>query len=230
MAFWIGILVAIAFVLLAVKQGFHETWVMLFNIIVAVYLALFLRPMIANIIPEGCETPYNNALIMFFVAAATFAVLHGIAFIFFTGQFNVSFPKILNIFGSGLLGFCIGFLVWSFFCLLMSVTPISKNKMLDEFGFGPGFQQSNTANVKWWVDKMNNLVSSKSNYMSTDQVISELMKTVQKKDVQKSVPVQTADPNMVKEPNSVDSCAQMEGHLTSPKNTDNIYQVSPKKQ
>lgn len=41
MAFWIGLLVAIIFAAMAIKVGLYETWAMLFNIIISVYLAVF---------------------------------------------------------------------------------------------------------------------------------------------------------------------------------------------
>ena len=45
-AFWIGILVAVLFAYSAIKLGFYHTWTMLFNLVIAVYVALRISPMI----------------------------------------------------------------------------------------------------------------------------------------------------------------------------------------
>lgn len=43
MVFWIAILVGGAFVWLGVRMGFYQSWCLLFNIVVSIYLAIFLR-------------------------------------------------------------------------------------------------------------------------------------------------------------------------------------------
>ena len=159
MIFWIGIAVGGVFVLWAVKKGFYETWVTLFNTVIAIYLAIFLRPTVAMLVPAAADTPYSNALIMLVIWVASFAILSGLSFIFFTSQFDVPFPKVLDYIGSGIIGFCNGLLLWSFVCLLLSVTPIAQQQIMNDIGFGVNFQQSNTANIKFWVNKVNNLVS-----------------------------------------------------------------------
>ncbi len=79
MVFWIGILFGCLFVWLAVKKGFYETWILLFNIIIAVYLAVFLGPVIANVVPVARGSAYNNALCMMIPGVGAFLILYGIS-------------------------------------------------------------------------------------------------------------------------------------------------------
>ena len=41
---WLGILIAVLFALSARKMGFYHAWTMLFNIVIAVYLAIRIGP------------------------------------------------------------------------------------------------------------------------------------------------------------------------------------------
>ncbi len=49
MTFWIGILIGVLFAYFAVKIGFYETLIMMFNVVISVFLGIFLGPTIANI-------------------------------------------------------------------------------------------------------------------------------------------------------------------------------------
>jgi hypothetical protein len=159
MVFWTGIVVGGLFVWLAVRMGFYETWAMLFNVVVAVYTAVFLTPVIVSKIPAAGDTAYGNALTLTAVAAAVFLVLHGISYIFLTGQFKVAFPKVLDLVGAGVLGFLAGVLVWSFVALLVSVTPIAQSSLAQDIGFGRKIEQAQGAYICWWCNRVNAVAS-----------------------------------------------------------------------
>ena len=181
MLFWIGILVGGFFAYFAYKLGFYETWAMLFNIIIAIYVAVFFRPVIAQIIPAADETQYGHALTMLTTAIAVFLILHGISYTFLTAQFTIVFPKILNTLGTSLLGMLAGFLVWSFAMLLLCTTPISQNSFVRELGFDTQFQQTNTPYMSWWCNLVNSAISSEENRQTTEQIVDELLKSAKKK-------------------------------------------------
>jgi hypothetical protein len=61
-----------------------------------------------------------------------FYILYAIAYTFLTGQFKVNFPKIFDILFAGLLDFPLGFLVFSFMVLVITVTPLSKNLFISQ--------------------------------------------------------------------------------------------------
>lgn len=180
MMFWIGILASGIFARFAIKLGFYQTWVLLFNIIISIYLSLYLQPVIANT-PAVSGTLYSNFLAMAAVALASFLILHGISYTFFTGQFTVSFPKVFDTLGTGLLGFLAGFLVWSFLSLLIYTTPVSQNNLIKEIGFTSGFQQTSASYVSRFCNLVNAVVSSQDNKLSAEQTISKLMKDLELK-------------------------------------------------
>jgi len=195
--FWIGILFGALFVYIGVKIGFYETWVLLFNLLISIYLAVFLRPLIEHFIPPATDTSYGDALIMLSVAIGVFVLLYGISYVFFSSQFNVPVPRILDVVGSGFLGFWAGLLIWSFVIVIISVMPISGNNFLQTVGFTKQFQQTNVSYMSWWTNKVNNLVSYKSNYLSTEELVDEIYQKAEQRKPKK-IPrrlLELAEPN-----------------------------------
>ncbi len=94
MVFWLGILTGGLFIWFAMKIGFYEMLAMFFNILISIYVAIFLTPVILDIVPAASETQYCNTLALVVIAAGTFFILYGITYVFLTGQFKVSFPKL----------------------------------------------------------------------------------------------------------------------------------------
>jgi hypothetical protein len=196
MAFWFGILVGGFFAWYAVGVGFYETWTMLFNIIISVYLAVFLRSVIVNI-PAVSDTPYTNALTMLAIAIASFAILQGITYTFLTGQFKVSFPRIFNTLGTGFLGFLAGFLLWNFVSFLIFITPISQDTFMKGFGFKDQFRQSNVSYLSRWCNLVNTVVSSRDSKITSEEAISGLLKSTETE--AKIKPAKQAEPAEPKE-------------------------------
>jgi hypothetical protein len=198
MVFWIGILVGGTFAWLAIKLRFYQTWALVFNIIISIYLAIYLQPIIANI-PVVGNAPHSNALTMAAIALASFLILHGISYTFLTGQFNVSFPKVFDTLGAGLLGFLAGFLVWSFLTLLIYITPASQNTFVKGIGFTDQFQQTSVLYVSRFCNLVNAVVSSQDNEYSAEQTISKLLKGSESKTrgktPEKPKPVEPAKPS-----------------------------------
>ena len=211
MAFWFGILVAGLFVWFAVGIGFYEMWVMLFNIVISIYLAVFLRPMIIVIIPAVGNTRYSNALTMIAIAIASFSILHGISYTFITSQFKVSFPRIFNTLGAGFLGFLAGFLVWNFVSFLIFITPISQDTFVRGIGFNDEFQQSNILVICRWCDLVNTVVSSQDSEYTTEQAVSGLLKSTE--------PELQVEPAEQAEPNDVETDVSEEERLGLPLET-----------
>jgi hypothetical protein len=189
MVFWVGILVGGLFIWFAIKIGFYEMWAMLFNIVISIYVAVFLTPVIVNIIPAAGETSYGNALTMATAVIGLFLILQGITYVFFTSQFNVSFPRIFDTLGAGILGFLAGLLVWSFAALLISVTPASQNTFVKDIGFGNRIKQTNVPYICWWCNLVNSIVSAPDNEITSEQVINQLLDSTQSK-TQDKIPEQ----------------------------------------
>jgi uncharacterized membrane protein required for colicin V production len=122
-----GILVGGLCIWFAIRIGFYETWAMLFNIVIAIYVALFLAQPILNFLPEEASNiPCRDALTLIVLAVVSFLILHGITYILFTSQFKVTFPKIFDILFTGFLGFFGGFLILSFAAIIIALTPFGE--------------------------------------------------------------------------------------------------------
>ena len=176
MIFWIGILIGATLAYHAIKIGFYETWTMFFNIIIAVYLSIFLTPIVVELIPTaGEETPYATLLTLISIAAAVFLILHGITYVFFTSQFKVSFPRAFNLLLSAFLGFWAGLLVWSFITVLIAVTPVTENSFVKRLGFSRQAYQPSINYLAWWCDKLNNVISTSDSKHTTSRIIELLL-------------------------------------------------------
>jgi hypothetical protein len=177
MIFWAAVLVGGLFAWFAVKKGFYEIWAMLFNIVISVYLAIYLTPVLVEVIPASRGTPYCNALCMIVTAIGSFAVLHGISCVFLTGQFTFSFPKVFDVLFSGLLGFFAGFLVLSFAVLVVTVTPISQNEFIKDAGFSIESQQTNLLSIRKACGFVNWFVSVKDAEQTPQQAMGWLLES-----------------------------------------------------
>jgi len=183
MVFWVGILVGAFFVWLAVGRGFYETWTMLFNVVISIYTAVYLTPVIVEIIPAAGETAYGNAMMLTALAVAVFAILYVISLTFLTGQFKVAFPKLFDNLGAGVLGFLAGLLVWSFVVLLISATPIGKN----DFAKSIGLKEANNPYLCWWCDLINTAAAS-DDTQSAQEAVARLIEEADEETLEQTDP------------------------------------------
>ncbi|MBN1973267.1 MAG: CvpA family protein [Sedimentisphaerales bacterium] len=181
MLFWAGILTGGFFAWLAVKAGFYETIVMLFNIVISIYVSLFLTPVITKYFSAENDTLFFNTFALAIIAIGTFLILYAIAYTFLTGQFKVAFHKIFELLFSGIFGFLTGFLVFSFAALVITVTPLSQNRFISQIGFNKQSQKANISYICWWCDLVNTVVSSDEK-MKSEDVIDKLLKNAQMKE------------------------------------------------
>ena len=199
MVFWLSILAGGLFAWLAIKIGFYDMWAILFNIVISVYVAVFLTPVILDIIPAAGETSYGNAMTLAATSIGTFLILHGISYILLTGQFRVPFPRVFDILFTGMLGFLAGVLISSFAALMVTATPISRNRFVSEVGFNRQSQQANISYICWWCDLVNSIVSSSDTEITSKQNIDQLLNTSQPKATRKTG--EEIEPNESAEPN-----------------------------
>ncbi len=179
MVFWLGILTGGLFIWFAIKIGFYEMWAMLFNIVISIYVAIFLTPVILDIVPEAGDISFCNSFAIVVLAIGTFFILYGITYVFLTGQFNVSFPKIFDILFTGILGFLTGFLVLSFAALVITITPISQNRFVKQIGLNRTSQQANISYICFWCDSVNSIVSAPDSKITSKQAVEHFLSETQ---------------------------------------------------
>ena len=190
-----GILAGGLCIWFAVKIGFYETWAMLFNIVIAVYIALFLARPVMDFLPEEASNIRScEALTLTVLAIGSFLILYGLTYILFTSRFKVTFPKLFDILFAGLLGFFGGFLLLSFAALIIFLTP---------FGGYAGIENDsveyNMSSAYWLFDGIHSIVSSPDNEIITEKVVKQLLNK-SKPDTQ-NVNSQQAEPDKPAKPN-----------------------------
>ncbi len=176
MVFWIAILAGIGFVWLAVRLGFYETWILFFNILVSIYLGIFLTPMIVSFAPASGEAAsYGIALSMVALAGGCFAILQGLSYVFLTGQFSISFPRLFDIPLSGLLGFVAGFLTLSFAALVIATTPLAQRQIVSTVGLNRQSQQATITCIGWGCDLIHTFARFEPEEGATRKAVNRLL-------------------------------------------------------
>jgi len=178
MIFWFGILLALITTALTAKKGLFETWTLFFNVVMAVYLALTLGPVLKGLL--GVSRSGGEALVMLGTAVACLTVLYIFSYVIFLSQFHVTLPKALDIAGGGLFGFLTGFLAWSFIAFLIFISPLSLYKVVNKIGFNSTSTQSCTGYMKWWTGVIHAVVSEDGREESIDQKLAALGESADK--------------------------------------------------
>ena len=154
MMFWIAILAGALFVWLAVRVGFYETWVLLFNVVISIYVSVFLSPILVELAPPPSgAASYHVALCLTVLAGGCFAILQGLSYVFLTGQYHIPFPRVFDIVLSGVLGFAAGFLIVSFIAVVLTTTPLAEHKIVGRLWVGqaaPAGEGTPNANHRVW--------------------------------------------------------------------------------
>ena len=216
MIFWIGILIAVIFAWTAIKLGFYHAWTLLFNIVIAVYLGVRLAPLIEDFV--SMDWQYSKTLMVLATGLMTFLILHGICSTFLFGQFEVTFPRSLNVLGSGLFGFLAGFLAWCFILLVFCTLPISENRYVKDIVLGDkSFEETKMESyLGWWCNVIDTVVSTPQPRDDVDKAIKELL-TKPVSQTAKSRPLgMVRDVNEPNEPNEITEQPGRRTHIEIP--------------
>ena len=131
MVFWTAVFIGLVTAYLGVRKGFFETLVLSVNLCLAVYLSVFLTPVIATIIPAATDLPGGVALTAGLLAIGGFLLLHTVSWLLFTAEFKVPFPKVFDVLISGGIGFLTGFLAASFIAMILTLVPQVQGLLRD---------------------------------------------------------------------------------------------------
>jgi hypothetical protein len=174
---WLGILIALLFAFSAKKTGFYHAWTTLFNLVVAVYLAIRIGPFVEEFFPASLSGKYDTTLALLMAGIGAFLILQGIAYILLIGQFEVSFPNTVNLLGSGILGFLAGFLVWSFATFVFYTTPLSQNQSVKELCIDTKtFEDAKMQPyLIGWCNLMDTFIASGNKPVSIERTIKDML-------------------------------------------------------
>lgn len=166
MVFWLAVLVGALFAWIAVQIGFYATWILLFNLGLSIYMAIFLTPVVISNIPAVTAIPYYGyALTLVSIAIASLFVTYGTCYACLSGRLQFEFPKVFDRPVAGVLGFLTGFLAGSFVAFVFWLTPLAQFEFCKTFGLDAPSPKTEKTNfnirfICWWCDKFNSWVSA----------------------------------------------------------------------
>lgn len=164
------------FVMLAIDAGFVRSWIMLFNLVLATYLAVFLTPQAAAAVPSAAGTPMGYAFTFLAIGGGVFAVGYGLTVLCLASDKRIEFPRALETLGAGFLGFVSGFLVCSFFAVALLLTPWSQSDFCRNWGLDKSSLESNTQYVSFWCERINTLAAAGGTPRSAEDAVRELFR------------------------------------------------------
>ena len=130
--FWIMVFIGILFAVAMIRKGFFTTWAILFNIVISIYLGVMLEPAIIEMLPDVGDSEYHHAICLVVIVVLSFTILQTIVVTFLIETYEVTFPRIVNSIGSGLLGFFSGYLVCGFILFVMCVGQFSDMPFIEK--------------------------------------------------------------------------------------------------
>ena len=121
----VAIAAALLFAVIGVRLGYFRAWVMFFNILVSIYLAVMLAPVVPGLIPHVEDFHYRYPAFIIVVAIILFSGLHAIA-ISLMKTFEASCHRIFDLVSSAVLGFISGYLLIVFIFFVICLIPSAK--------------------------------------------------------------------------------------------------------
>jgi hypothetical protein len=178
MVFWIAVVIGGIFAWAAVQVGFFASWIMLFNMVLSAYLAIFLGPLILDSVPATTDTPYGYALVLLTVGIATLVTAYAICYTCLSGRLRVEFPGMFDSIAAGFLGFLAGFLVSSFVGFAVSLTPLPEMDSLKPLGLDASSQRATRSYLCWWCDVLHGFVGSSDSSVTSAEAVALLLERV----------------------------------------------------
>ncbi|MHC4738816.1 MAG: CvpA family protein [Planctomycetota bacterium] len=158
--FWCVVLIGILAAVMAIKAGFYTMWAILFNTLISIYIGVMLCPTIIGLIPDIGDSRYHHAGCVGGIAVVIFAIVQTITVNFLLGEETdkdkkneeaISFPKLVNTIGAGLVGFFLGYVVCGFVIFVFMIMPISNEPIVKIICEQSGFASQSVKTVCGFV-------------------------------------------------------------------------------
>jgi uncharacterized membrane protein required for colicin V production len=128
----VGMFIGFLCGLVAAKAaGFVSSWVKLLNTAVAIYVAVYMTPVITASVSIVSEYACGSVLCALVISVVTFLILNAITMTIM-GDLKVAMPRLVEMLGGGGLGFLNGMLVWGFVCLLLAISPLANSSFMQQ--------------------------------------------------------------------------------------------------
>lgn len=127
----IALLVALMSAYIGYRRGFKAMWPILFNVLVACYIAIMGTRAIAKLAPGIGEYQYYKALLIIVLAAISYVILYIIARFFAKEDYIHELPDLFEDIGGAVLGFfvglvCTGFVVFSLYSFVAKIKKMPE--------------------------------------------------------------------------------------------------------
>jgi len=133
MLLWLVIIIGMLSAFLGIRKGLYRMWILLFNILISIYLAINFTPKIIELVQDTNMHRYNNALCLIIITIAVFIILHLVTGFYLLRIFALSLPKGFSKIGGGILGFLTGYLSICFLLIVLLAMPFSKKQPAKKF-------------------------------------------------------------------------------------------------
>lgn len=173
MIFWIGIAVGAFLAWCATQSHFVKSWVLLFNLVIAVYIAVFTAPLVTHDLVEAQQTAYGHALALLAIVGGALFALCNICFMLMPDDKDVDLPEALNTILCGAVGFLGGMLVWSFLVVLIYVSPLGETNFARQCGLTRDRRPTSVSFLCACCDVVH-LVASNGSVRSSGDVIDKM--------------------------------------------------------
>ncbi|OQA02485.1 MAG: hypothetical protein BWY69_01072 [Planctomycetes bacterium ADurb.Bin401] len=133
MSGFIAIIVAAVFAFWGYHKRLYPAWAFLFNVMVAVYLAVMLTPTILQSNSAGgiilnLLGPWANSAVLLTIAALYLAVSQLASHFYLTNTYCISFPKWVDFGGGIVFAFLGGYILANIMLFALANTPLESNK------------------------------------------------------------------------------------------------------
>jgi len=125
----VAIVAALLFALLGIRLGYYRSWAMLFNILVSIYLAVMLAPVVPGLLANVRDFHYRYPAFIIIVAIIIFTILQ-LFTNYLTGAFEASYHRKFEIISSAIIGFISGYLLITFIFFVICLVPSTKPKFI----------------------------------------------------------------------------------------------------
>ncbi len=126
MLFWLAIAGGVGMAVLGRKWRLFIMWQCLFNLSIAVYVAVMITPRLAGMLPELSQTAYHHASAMMALGLVIFVALQSFTAGFLSTFGEVKFPAVFDGPGAGVIGFIVGYVAVSFLVFSAYAMPFAQ--------------------------------------------------------------------------------------------------------
>ena len=159
------------------RAGLFACWTAFLNVVLSIYLGIFLAPTIIPTCATGVGVGFAPAVSVFGAGLTAFAATYGLCRTCLSGCLRLELTKICDAALAPALGFLTGFLTVSFFTFVACLTPWSQSAAFQTVGLDAKSQPFNISFIAWWCDTIHDFAGSSENWQTTRETMTKLLQS-----------------------------------------------------